>query len=89
MIQTDFTALVAFAKACDDLQRRGELLAWMVRSGMLEPVGHAGFTVKIIIPQGIAGVVPLEADGVTLAQAVDALHAQAVSRGLGQTPFRF
>lgn len=89
MTQADLTALCAFAKACDDLQRQGQLLAWMVRTGMLEPRPHAGFTVKVILPRGVANVVPLEADGVTLSQAIDALHAQAVGRGLGQAPFRF
>lgn len=84
MNQADLTAMVAFAKSCDDLQQSGDCLAWMVRSGMLEANGRSGFTVRVILPKGFAGVAPVEADGATMAEAVNALHAEAVRRGLGQ-----
>jgi hypothetical protein len=84
MTQTDLTALLGFAKSCDDLQRSGDVLAWMVRSGRLEPSGRSGYTVKVVLPKGIAGVVPVEADGATMLEAVNALHQEAIRRGVGQ-----
>lgn len=84
MTNNDLTALAAFAQSCDQLVASGDCLAWMVRSGMRTPDGRAGFTLKVLLPKGIAHVVTVEADGPTVQEAVNALHAEAVTRGVGQ-----
>lgn len=83
MTPDDLQALAAFAKSCDLLVAGRQCLGWMVRSGMLKPDGRDGFTLKVLLPSGIAHVVTVEADGVTLQGAVNALHAKAIERGFG------
>lgn len=83
MTPDDLAALAAFAKSCDLLVAGKQCLGWMVRSGRLQPDGRDGYTLKVLLPRGVAHVVTVEADGVTMQGAVNALHAQAIEKGMG------